>query len=48
MIAGICPKCGSTNVRKDYDFPKTMRVCNNCFADYDITGEIIFDPDTLK
>lgn len=43
-----CPCCNSTNIRKDFDYPKTMRCCNKCGADFDIYGEITFDPRELE
>jgi hypothetical protein len=42
-----CPKCGSHNVRDDFDFPDTMRCCENCGADYNSEGELVFDPDEV-
>jgi len=29
-----CPCCNNKNIRKDYDFPETMRVCKNCGCDF--------------
>ena len=40
-----CPMCGSSDTRQDYDYPKTMRCCEKCGADFiEETGEIILDP----
>jgi hypothetical protein len=40
-----CPVCKSDNTRQDYDFPKTMRCCDECGADFiKKTGEVILDP----
>lgn len=43
-----CPCCKSTNIRKDYDHPKTMRCCNNCGADFIKNGEVTFDPREIE
>lgn len=42
-----CPICISTNIREDFDFPDTMRCCNDCGADFTIEGEVIFDPSKI-
>lgn len=42
-----CPVCKSTLIRKDFDYPDTMRCCKDCGADFDITGEIILNPKKL-
>lgn len=44
-----CPICNSKNIRKDYDFPKTMRVCKDCGCDWVISSkissfDIVFNP----
>ena len=40
-----CPVCASDNTRQDYDFPETMRCCDECGADFiKKTGEVILDP----
>ena len=39
-----CPCCEGKNIRKDFDFPKTMLCCNDCGADFMKDGEIILDP----
>jgi len=40
-----CPVCGSDDTRPDYDFPETMRCCEDCGCDYiKEDGEIILDP----
>jgi len=39
-----CPNCNRTNTRKDFDFPDTMRCCDDCGADYLNDGELILDP----
>ncbi len=40
-----CPVCNRDNTRPDYDFPDTMRCCDDCGADYmSADGEIILDP----
>ena len=47
-MAVDCPVCNSNDTRQDFDFPKTMRCCNNCGADYIAEdGEIVFDPRQL-
>ncbi len=44
-IKRACPCCNKKdNVRKDFDFPKTVRCCDNCGADFMTNGEIIFNP----
>lgn len=43
-----CPVCESTHIRKDFDFPNTMRCCKDCGADFMIDGEIILNPRELK
>lgn len=44
----ICPCCDSNNTRKDFDFPKTMRCCLKCGADFITDGEIILNPREIK
>jgi hypothetical protein len=40
-----CPVCNrSANVRKDFDFPKTMLCCDDCGADFTTDLEIILNP----
>ena len=43
-----CPNCNSHNVRDDFDFPDTMRCCESCGADFNIEGELTFDPNSLN
>lgn len=48
----LCPLCKSTNTRKDFDYPKTMRCCENCGCDYVIDEqtqeviEVVYNPKT--
>jgi hypothetical protein len=43
-----CPHCKRTNTRPDYDFPDTMRCCDDCGCDYIAEdGEIILDPSKI-
>lgn len=40
-----CPVCNRHNTRPDYDFPESMRCCEDCGADYVVDGmEIVLDP----
>ncbi len=43
-LVGSCPKCKSDNTRDDFDFPDTMNNCNKCGCEWNIEGEITFDP----
>ena len=44
----VCPCCNrSANVRKDFDFPKTMLCCDDCGADFTTELEIILNPKDL-
>ena len=44
-----CPCCKEKGrVRRDYDYPKHLRCCKGCFADFDTSGEIILDPRKIK
>ena len=39
-----CPFCNKKgHVRRDFDFPKTMRVCTSCFSDFNTSGDITFE-----
>lgn len=39
-----CPICQSKNIRKDYDFPETMRACEDCGSEWVIdTKDSSFD-----
>ena len=48
----LCSLCKSKNTRKDFDFPKTMRCCENCGCDYIVDEktqefvEVVFNPKT--
>ena len=43
-----CPVCNTKGmVRKDFDYPKTMRCCEKCGADFNTKGDITGDPRTL-
>lgn len=44
----ICPVCGSTNTRPDFDFPDTMGCCESCGADFTHEGDITLDPTLIK
>ena len=35
-----CPVCGSTDTRKDFDNPETMRCCKTCGSDWNTSGDI--------
>lgn len=38
-----CPFCKTKGqVRRDFDFPKSMRVCEKCFSDFNTSGDITF------
>ncbi len=39
-----CPLCDSSKVRRDFDFPKTMKVCENCGCEFNTAGDITLDP----
>lgn len=40
-----CPVCNRHNTRPDYNFPETIRCCEDCGADYGIDEmDIIQDP----
>jgi len=44
MVITNCPCCGkSDNVRKDYDYPKTLRLCDTCGCDFDTDKQTIFN-----
>jgi ribosomal protein L37AE/L43A len=44
-----CPVCNSHNTRQDYDYPETIRCCDECGADFiEETGEIILDPGNIQ
>ena len=39
-----CPCCKwSGRVRRDFDFPKSMRVCDNCQSDFNTSGDITYN-----
>ena len=39
-----CPCCETKGqVRRDFDFPKTMRVCTGCGSDFNTSGDITFN-----
>lgn len=39
-----CPVCKQKRVRRDFDFPKTMRCCEACGCDFNTYGDIVLDP----
>jgi len=39
-----CPVCRLKKVRRDFDFPKTLRCCESCGCDFNTSGDIILDP----
>jgi len=40
-----CPVCNRHNTRPDYDYPDSMRSCEDCGCDYVVDGmEITLDP----
>lgn len=39
-----CPLCKSKKVRKDFDFPMTVRCCESCGCDFNTSGDILLNP----
>ncbi len=39
-----CPLCDKYKIRRDFDFPKTIRVSENCGCEFNTTGDITLDP----
>ena len=35
-----CPVCNRHNTREDYDFPDTIRCCDNCGSEWNLDNEI--------
>jgi len=35
-----CPVCERHNTREDYDFPDTIRCCDNCGSEWNLDNEI--------
>ena len=43
-MSKICLVCGSSDTRKDLDYPKTMRCCNECGAEWNCMDEVTLNP----
>lgn len=43
-----CPVCKSMNTRKDFDFPDTMRDCDDCGSEWNIDNDIVLNGRDVK
>ena len=44
-----CPCCNSSNnVRRDFDYPKTMRCCDACGCDFLTAKTIVLNPKEIN
>lgn len=39
----LCPICNAKNLKKDYDYPESIRICDTCGCEFmiDINGNLI-------
>ena len=43
-----CPVCESKNTRNDFDFPDTMRDCDDCGSEWNIDNDIVLNGRDVK